>query len=717
MSTGLASYLSGSLSLVAIVAALGFGAYHLRRWILPEFTGALARLAEVILGTSLLVLTLQVVGSAGLLAAGWIPAACVGAGIVAGLVGRSRVPANAEARRAPPPSVSGLAALTAAGVAAWCLAEWSIPTQLALDRGMFGGDTTWYHMPVSARFAQEASILGLHFTDPLGLAVWFYPQTYELINGASIAIFGSDFVVPLMNLGWLGAGLLAAWCVGRPYGVAPATLLAGGLVFNSGVMWETQAGEARNDMMALALLLAAAAILVNGHQIWSERELARTSPRGALMGAGPLIAAGLAAGLAISVKLTMLAPVGAIVLGLAFASGPRARRRTVWALGGALLATGAYWYLRNLIHAGNPLPLIEGIGPLDLPHPEQMDLYPRPPESVAGYLFEPTVYRQWFIPQLDNALGPLWAPLLGFGLGSALYLFSRGRDPILRVLGAAALLTALLYVFTPITASGTYGQPKGFFPNTRYLMPALVLGLALLPLAPRMRESERRRRQVLALLAGAFALTALTTVPWRPAYLGGAILVAAFAVATPLALAWLRSAAGLRLGALGAIALAIAAAAIALGRAQEVSYANGRYANPGPFWNEVAGPVKAFEWARDVRDRRIGVVGAGQVFFTQYGWYGLDLSNYVQYVGVHGPNGAFRVPATCEELRGAINTGSYDYLVSTAFGTNDENMEDFPVREWLQDDPALHKLLVEKVYPQADWVYRVDGPLDPRACP
>jgi hypothetical protein len=256
LTPSLDSYLAGSLSLVVIVAALGFGAYHLRRWIVPELSGAVARLAEAVLGLSLLVLTLQLVGTVGLLRAGWIPAACAVIGVGAGLLARPRARVATEAREAPPPTPRW-ALVFAIGVASWSLADWSGPTQLALDRGMFGGDTVWYHMPFSARFAQQGSIVEPHFTDPLRLAVWFYPHTSELLHGSSIAIFRSDFLAPVMNLGWLALGLLAAWCVGRPFGVAPATLVAAALIFDSGLMWETQAGEARNDVMALALLLAA----------------------------------------------------------------------------------------------------------------------------------------------------------------------------------------------------------------------------------------------------------------------------------------------------------------------------------------------------------------------------------------------------------------------------------------------------------------------------
>ena len=43
-------------------------------------------------------------------------------------------------------------------------------------------------------------------------------------------------------------------------------------------------------------------------------------------------------------------------------------------------------------------------------------------------------------------------------------------------------------------------------------------------------------------------------------------------------------------------------------------------------------------------------------------------------------------------------------------------MKEFPVRAWLKDDPALKQIVAEEVTPQADWVYRVEGRLDPGGC-
>ena len=49
-----------------IAAALGLGAYHLRALLAPAWMGALARLAEVVIGLSMLILVSELLGVLGL---------------------------------------------------------------------------------------------------------------------------------------------------------------------------------------------------------------------------------------------------------------------------------------------------------------------------------------------------------------------------------------------------------------------------------------------------------------------------------------------------------------------------------------------------------------------------------------------------------------------------------------------------------------------------
>jgi hypothetical protein len=712
------SYIGGCLAVVGIVAAVGLGGYWLRRWIVPEFSGALARLADATIAVALLVISLELLGTLSILRLGWIVVVCIAVGLLAAALGYWK--AGRDGKQVPAPRVQTVALVIALAVASFTVAEWTFPSQLSLDQGMFGGDTTWYHMPFAATFAQEHSTVHLHFTDPLRLAAWFYPQSSELIHGAAIVIFKSDWLSPLINLIWLAIALLAAWCVGRPYKVGPATLVAAAIVLDSGVMIETQPGEGRNDIMGLAFLIAFAAFLINGHQRRAPKAGAvQDAPEtdAPLLDKGPLILAGIAAGLAASVKLTFLIPVAAIALGVVVFSGRGRRLTTAWVMGLSMLVVGGYWYLRAAIKTGgNPIPQI-GFGPLHLPTPDQMPLDPRPRFAVAHYLTNPTVYRGWFFPQLDNAFGPLWPLILICAVAAAVFIAFRSRNEILRVIAVGALATAIVYVFTPLTAAGQEGSPTGFFTNTRYLAPGLVLAMALLPIARPLRAPDRRAWQTLLFLTGVYAITVLSTPRWYPGYIVGTIFLTLALVWAPGGLGLLRGRGQASRAVVAAAGLAILVLAVVLGRAQQVQYADNHYTRSTLFLQE-GGPQKAYDFARRQHDKRIGIAGSSEIIFGQYGFYGADLTNRVQYIGQPGPNGSYRLATSCHQFRRLINAGRYDYLIMSQF-TQDSRVAPYwyPIYAWVKDDPALKLVLEEPdIFPEPDYVFKVNGKLDPAGC-
>src|ERR671919_429476 len=90
-------YLQGSIELIAVAAAMAYAAVGLRGRLLPGWSGASARLAEVVLGLSLLVVILELVGVVGLYRPGWILAATLIAGIGLGAALR-----GGRARAEPP---------------------------------------------------------------------------------------------------------------------------------------------------------------------------------------------------------------------------------------------------------------------------------------------------------------------------------------------------------------------------------------------------------------------------------------------------------------------------------------------------------------------------------------------------------------------------------------------------------------------------------------
>jgi hypothetical protein len=712
------SYIGGCLSVIGIVSAVGLGGYWLRRWIAPEFSGALARLADATLAVALLVLSLELLGTLSILTLGWTVLVCIGIGLLAAGIGWRK--ASPESREVSAPQVQTIFLLIALGVASFVVAEWTFPSQLSLDQGMFGGDTTWYHMPFAARMAQEGSTVHLHFTDPLRLAAWFYPQSSELIHATGIVLFKSDWLSPLINLAWLSIALLGAWCVGRPYKVGPATLIAGAIVLDAGVMIETQPGEGRNDIMGLAFLIAFAALLINGHQRRAPAEgdaVQDTPDRDApLLDKGPLIIAGVAAGLAASVKLTFLIPVVAIWLGVVVFSGRGRRLTTAWVLGLSTFAIGGYWYVRAAIKTGgNPIPQI-GFGPLKLPRPDQMPLDPRPRFAVADYLTQPTIYRKWFFPRLDDAFGPLWPLILIVAVAAAIFIAVRSRNRILQVIAAAALVTAVVYVFTPLTAAGQEGSPTGFFTNTRYLVPGLVLAMILLPIARPLRAPDSRARQTLYFLLAVYVITVLTTPRWYPGYIFGTVFLTLCLVWAPAGLGLLRAR---RRVTRGQVAIGIGAVlflAVVLGRAQEVQYFDHHYTEVDHFLQD-GGPKKAYRFARGQHDKRIGIAGSGQMFFGQYGFYGESLDNYVQYIGVPGENGTYRLPMTCPGFIRQINDGEYDYLILSQYTMDAPGPYQKPVYAWIKDNPSL-KLVIEEagIEPQSDYVFKVNGKLSPASC-
>jgi len=703
---------------IGIVAAVGLGGYWLRRWIVPEFSGALARLADATLAVALLILSLELLGTLSILRLGWIVIVTIAIGLLGALIGWHRAPKEGE--EVPAPKVGTIALVIAVGVASFTMAEWTFPSQLSLDQGMFGGDTTWYHMPFAASMAQEHSTVHLHFTDPLRLAAWFYPQSSELIHAAGIVLFHSDWLSPLINLFWLAIALLAAWCVGRPYRVGPATLIAAAIVLDSGVMIETQPGEGRNDIMGLAFLIAFAAFLINGHQRRAPKAGAvQDEPEtdAPLLDKGPLILAGIAAGLAASVKLTFLIPVVAIALGVVVFGGRGRRLTTAWVMGLSMFVIGGYWYVRAAIKTGgNPIPQI-GFGPLHLPTPDQMPLDPRPRFAVAHYLTEPTIYRRWFFPQLDNAFGPLWPLILIIAVAAAVFIAVRSRNKILRVIAVGALATAVVYVFTPLTAAGQEGSPTGFFTNTRYLVPGLVLAMALLPIARPLRAPEKRAWQTLIFLTVVYAITVLATPRWYPGFIVGTIFIVLALVWAPTALGLGRVRGKVTRPIVAAATVGVVLLAVVLGRAQQVQYADHHYTKSTLFLGE-GGPQKAFTFAQKQHDKRIGIAGSSEIIFGQYGFYGNDASNRVQYIGVPGPNGAYRLATTCREFRRRINAGEYDYLIISKFTQDSpEAPYWYPIYAWVKSDPAL-KLVIEEptIFPQPDYVFKVEGKLDPAGC-
>jgi hypothetical protein len=699
-------YLLGVVELALLIGFAALGAARVRSRLLPRLSGAPAHLATSVLTAALLIGVAEILGTfslfkplpfvivvavAGLLLrlrVGRVSAASSSGGVGAG------VPRGAEAR--PAPSTVGDAATTgpaaaapgpsititliALAVAAIAVIHFASGVKMRLSTGMTGFDSTWYHGPFAAGFFQSGNTMDLHFIAPQFLA-WFYPANGELFHAVGMLAFGRDLLSPLLNLGWFVGCLAAAWCIGRPYRVAPWSLGLGAIALSVPALAD-QAGEARNDIVGIFFLLAALAVALNA---WAVRE---EGERG--LSTGSLVVVGLAAGLAAGTKLNFLLPAAVLVVGLVAVAPRGARWRALAAAGLAALAGGGYWYLRNLVHAGNPLPWAHHLGPISLPAPAQA-LGGREAHSVLGYLTDGAAWSEWFLPGLHGGLWVFWPLLVGLTMAGLLLCLwpSRGSfarhgrvkeprlsrrrwpDPILPIAGLVGLATALAWLVAPTSASGPDGMPRGFESGLRYLAPALVLGLVLLPATPLLRS-----RLAHLSLRSPFVTQRVTKDKRSEG----------------------------RLTRTGLVAALVLAVAIAVGYPLQRHYLQSRYANPS---FTTPGLNAAFAWSRDISGARIATTST-----RQYPLFGTDLSNRVAFVGAERPHGGFEAPATCPTWRRELNAGHNDYVVATRDRIEPGKPSYPPQAGWTEGPWA--KVILRK---PPTVVFRLEGPLNPSSCP
>jgi hypothetical protein len=661
------------LLLAAVIgsALLAAGAQR-RRW-LPDWHGPVAWLADLVLAWTIILGTAQALGAVGLFRAAPLVAATVivSAGLTATGQRRGRAdvvtPPGDDRDRSSAPVRWALLA-TVAVVAG----EWASYTAQSLRVGITAADSLWYHLPRAARFVQTGWLTHLHQTAP-EFPDAFHPSSGEVVQALPMLMYQRDAVSPIINLGWMAMLLLAAWCVGRPSGRAELATLGVAALLASPLVVAEGAGNAGNDIAAMAFLLASLAFLLQ--------------PGGTIAQAG---LAGLAAGLAISTKLTVVPPVAVLTLGVLWAARPgeRARRALAWSAGLGL--TGAYWYVRNLVAVGSPVPSTDlpFLGHRSFRIADELGF------SVADYLTDRQVWRSWFLPGLRADFGWAWPVLVAVVIWATIAALREPRDRLIRTLGVLVPVSVVAYLTLPTTALGERGQPILFAGNVIYVVPVLAVALAVLPILPG-RDSVAARRLLLAgcaaVVIGGALTSPLSTIADgnAPAAAGVAVLVGAVGL-------WWSRAGRPPLHRTGLVALVAGVAVVGVVSGQVVAdrYLVGRYRD-----------VPVYQWAASVSGARIAIAG----FAGQFPLYGPQLDNTVTYLGHQRSNGEFHDLRSCSAWRTALREGRYDYVVLRSERTDVTRRQ----LVWTSSDPAASPAVDDAGY----HVFRFDPSVPDPGCP
>lgn len=688
------AYLIGCIGSLAGFAAVITIGWLIASRMLPGWRGPVAWTATAVLAIGGAIGPALILGSFGLLT-GWSWLLLTIALALALWRWQDRLPlAKARPELVSVPASPGLS-MVGIAVAAGAFGAFVAGIAIRLGTGMTGFDSTWYHGPFAAGIAQSGDTWSLHLLAPQFLS-WFYPQNSEVIHSLGMMAFGTDLLSIFLNLGWLLACLLAAWCIGRPYGASPISLAGVALVLGSTAMAD-QAGEARNDIVGTFFLLAALAVMINA------------AAGGRRITLGPALIVTLAAGMAAGTKVNFIPAALVLLAGTVVLSEPSKRLRNGLAGCGALVLGGGYWYLRNLTHGGNPLPWINHIGPLGLPGPDQ-DVGGRDAGSVWGYLTDTDVIRHWFLPGFGDGFGSGWILLGILAIAGLVLCLDRNSGPARRTGAAVGVALVLAWLVAPTSASGPAGEPNGFVSGLRYLAPALAVCLALLGGGVGQRGARARW-----LVIGLMAILAPVTIAFGEGWdikewlvaIGAGFAFWAFSLfaigiwrvrskqhrissrSSHRILAW---GAGL-----GLIVL------ILCGQGVQRYYFNHRYASPD---FTIPALAKSYVWA----DQKSGV-SIGTNATRQYPLWGANLDNEVQSIGIRKPHAGFVEAENCADFIRAANSGNYDYLVLT-LDREGQKLDSPRELTWIATDPAVDPVVVA----DGGAVVRLNGPLSASTC-
>ncbi len=689
-----------------------------RRRLLPSCAGAEARLVEAIAVLSAALVLSEVSGLFGLFRLWVIAPAFAAIGIAGCYFARGGPMKEIRHPEGRQPHLDGRWQRFI-GLAVICLvaADWLARVAASYAHGMTSVDTLWYHMPFAARFVQQHSLTQLHYVDSQAVTV-FFPSNSEVFHALGIMFMGSDVLSPALNMGWLGFALVAAWVFGRRLGVPWMTVSGTAALFSTPGLVATQPGGAYDDVVALATLLAAVGLVgvaVANANVAVSRWL--------------YVIAGLAAGLSLGTKYTLLVPIAALTIGMFVIVKRDERVRAAASWLSCLIATGGFWYIRNAVVVGNPIPSLHvKLGPISLPYAVSTTQS----STFARFVADGASWRLYFLPGLRLSFGPGWWALLGAAALGVVFGIVRGGS-LDRMLSFVAVAALVGFMFTPQYLA-ILGKPLFFVDNVRYADPAILLGVIILPTV----SSNVVKKWVswpLWLSFGVVVANQFSSSIWpigtfheafatefasppsrRQALVGLGVVLAIAAVGLCFA--------ALRHRKPGFILPAgIIVTGLVLIGAIELNtfYLNNRYTS-----GTARGTAGISALVQGIENSRFGVAGAYSQL--QYPFYGRHLNNYVQYIGEPEPGHGYSPITTCAQWIAQVNTGHYDYIYVTAGpGESPQQLarSNYSYTTWTDLDPSSRLLrrgiFRTEVSPRsrADVeisLYRLNGPLHLSTC-
>lgn len=723
------------LALLAVPPAVAARAW--RRRLAPSWHGSLAALADAVGGLSLLLVVSELLGTFGLFRPAVLLPALVVLAVASAVFIRPAAPVDPQGEvevegsdrpepadqavgeadqasedAAPPAPVPRVRRrnrvvdlVIAATSSALIVAQWStwaalgVQTGIGRGGGPGNGDSLWYHMPTAAAFVQSGWTSKLLFLNGEAL-VTYYPMNTSLLHALAFLAMGNDSLSVLLNLAMVPLALLAGWCIGEGAGMGASSLAGVAVALTIPVVVVSEAGTAKDDVLGLVGLLAAMAFVVHPDAVRNPRAMRVAA-----------LFSGLASGLALGSKLTLVAPTAALLVVLAVLTPKPSRVATVIRFVVGTAVTGGYWYLRNLFAIGNPIP---GLKLLPLPHPvtPSMDIFG---QNLLANIRDKTLWRLSLLPGLRTAMGPAWFVILGVMLLTmAVGLVTLRRRLLVPVV--VSILAFAAFFITPGTvwAPQLVNEPFVHFItanlfafNVRYTLPAVAIALVIVPLV--VMRSNFARLAVTAVLGIVLAATQLGrhgSSSWASHHAATAIAAGAvvfvLVVLGPLIARFPKTAGAV-------LAVGVAVAGLPFVRASE----RDRYAH-----------FDLADWTSAHLHTRIGYSG----FVFGYPLWGPHLENHVAMVGQHLPDGGWRPAPNCAVWRREAHADGRQFIIVPVgaplpemgidlarwrVGLPGGSPPDEPAESrWTRYDPNAHIVEVTNGL----GVYRLTGPATDTRC-